>query len=597
MSRYPRRANKLVSSLLIVGSAIGISMYECSPPASVKSEEIVDSGEFAEPLFSLPQSGPFVKQERTPADDQQQLVGIRVALMPLQILRAHNLSAAGHFEEALADFREGLPKWKVPIQIRRGAEIEFAIACQQVGKIDDAIEHAKLAGADEFLAELYLKERRFAEAKAVADKNVLYNRVCEFRNQKAIELAPWLQRRAVVEYHLKQYDNAVRDFKEAAQRYSEEDAEGSNTCMRAANVLIARFKMGSPFKLEAAKLPAKGKEKVIELVKFLTTSAKPLDSAELSRITGAQIKLPSKPWRNIYQEEKEILPFIGLEYRSDDDDLKVPKLFMFNIATAECCVPKADIDSLRPSNCSKIPPISTWTESDESRYAEAWKLPTGRLFLQFAEGGYRVLEYLEFNAPAPDEKVTIEQLKRRANSYWQENEKKANTLTDAINLDGQRIELYLDRANAYCDLRRFDKALADVKRAVELGGRFYLDEQSMVEEKMGDLGDAIEHFKVYIGEHTPGPETASRYTRLAELYLKNKQFRDALGASEKALIDSKCKGAALFVKAQAEAELGDLESARVDAKAAVDDHFNRAEIVLRDRVLEWLKTIPSSQSR
>ena len=108
------------------------------------------------------------------------------------------------------------------------------------------------------------------------------------------------------------------------------------------------------------------------------------------------------------------------------------------------------------------------------------------------------------------------------------------------------------------------------------------------------IADYREDFKEFIGERTPGPETASRYTRLAELYIKNKRYRDALDSSEKALIASKDQSAALFVKAQAEAGLGNLDNARADAKAAVDDYFGKAEIVLRDRVLEWLKTLPSS---
>ena len=596
MSRHQRHC-ALFSSLLIVTTATGIfTTVTCVAASNANSAHDAGSSEVTVPLPIFPHEDDCLKPHKTPADDQEFPSGNRMP-RTLQILRARNLLAAGHYEEAIADYKEGLPKWKVPSLFRRTAEHEFALACEKVGKIDDAIEHAKLAGSDELLARLYLKERRYTEAKAIADNNVLDNRILDFDYHYAEDFGPWLQLRAKVECHLKQYENAVRDLKEAAQKYYEDDTDASITCMRAANILIERFKMGPPFKLEAGQLPAKGKEKVIELVKFLSASAKPLKIVELNRITGAQIKLPGKTWRNIHQEEKEIRPFDHLEYRSEDDNLEVPELLMLDIATDECCVPKAEIDSLLPSNGSKIPPISTWSESDESPYAEAWKLPTGRLFLRFGKGGARVLNYLEFNALKPDEKLTAEQLKRRAHYYWDEKEKKVNTLTDAIKLDDQMIELYVDRANAYCDLERFNEALADAKRAVILGGRFYLDEQSMVEEKMGNLSDAIEHFKAFIGERTPGPETASLYTRLAELYVQNKQFRDALEASDKALIDSKEKSAALFVKAQAEAGLGNFESARADAKAAADDYFNKAEIVLRDRVLEWLKALPSTQSR
>ena len=596
MSRH-RRHCTLISSLLLIGTATGISTTVTCVAAS-GADSVQDAGfsEVTVPLPTFPYEDYCLKPHKSPADDQEFPSSNRVP-RTLQILRARNLLAAGHYDEAIADYREGLPQWKVPYRFRQTAEHEFELACEKIGKIDDAIKHAKLAGSDELIARLYLKERRFAEAKAIADNNVLDNKIFDFDNHYAEELGPWLQFRAAVKCHLGQYESAVGDLKEAAQKYYEGDTEAANTCVQAANVLIERFKMGPPFRLEAAQLPAKGKDKVIELVRFLSTSPKPLSISELNRITGARIKLPSTTWRNIHQEEKEIRPFDHLEYRSEDDNLEVPELLMVHIATDQCCVPKAEIDLLLPTNGSKIPPISTWSESDESPYAEAWKLPTGRLFLRFGKGGARVLNYLEFNALKPEEKVTAEQLKRRAQYYWDEKEKKVSTLTDAIKLDDQMIELYVDRAIAYCDLGRFNEALIDAKRAVTLGGRFYLDEQSMVEEKMGDLSDAIEHYKAFIGERTPGPETASRYARLAELYVKTKQYRDALEASEKALIDSKEKSAALFVKAQAEAGIGNLESARADAKSAADDYFSKAQIVLRDRVLEWLKTLPLSQSQ
>lgn len=588
----------LALALALAGSAAMTAASMCSAQKSQHSAALslsADSESTAVdvPLPVFPYQDQPLMAHKTLKDEQEGLSDNRL-IRPIQLLRARNLLAAGHYEEAAKDYREGLAKWKVPAYYRHQTEHEFALACEKLGNLDVALKFAKASNSDSLLARLYLKEKRFDDALAIADNNILDQRIIDFENHNSQTLSQWLQFRAVLKCNLKQYDDAVSDLKEAAIRYYKDDADSSNTCAHAANTLIERFKLGAPFKLSVANLPTHGKEKVLELVKFLSRSPVPFTISELNRITGADIKLGGEPWADIHQEKKDIHPFDRLEYRTETDNVKVPHLFMVHISIDQCCVPRDEIDSMFPSNAHRIPALSTWNSNDESPYAEAWKLPTGRLFLRFGEGGARVLNYVEFNAPNPAHKDTANRLEERAEyGYRNDNAKKISTLTDAIKIDEHMIDLYVDRARAYCEQGQFAEALADAKRAVSLGGRFYLVEQSIVEEKMGNFHAAVEHQREYIGDRTPGPETATRYTRLAELYVKDKKYVDALDATEKALVDSKERGAALFVKAQAEAGIGDLVAARSDGKAASDYYFDNAEIMLRDRVLEWLKTIPS----
>ncbi len=586
------RFSKVVAGLVAVG--LVASLFPLASYAEGSSPDSVQMEGRAEIVLSLPQFSQersILRPHRLPEDDEE--ISCGGFQRSLEILRARNLLAAGHYEEAIADYKEGLPRWEVAQYHRRWAEFEFAVACEMAGKIDDAIDHAKLAGADELLARLYLKKRRYTRAQVLADDSIHRERIVASARHYSQELACWLQLRAVAKYHLKKYEMAVADLKEAAQLYYRSDPASANTCAREANILIERFKLGPPFRLDVAQLPAKGKDEVIDLVKYLVSAPEPFNIADLNRITGAHIQLPGRTWCNVYKEEKAIRPFDGLEYCTEQENQNAPKLFMLSITTDDCCIPKTEIDRLFPSNASKVPPIGFWGEIYESPDAEAWAVPTGQLFLRVAAGDAHVLTDLEFRAVKSNEKVTVEQLVRQAERYGLQSEMKIGALTGAIRMDDRNPELLIERARAYCEAGRFSEAMVDAKRAVALGGRSYMDEQAVVEEKMGNLEAAIEHIKDGFDVRKTGSETAAGYARLAELYLENRQYKEALQATERALSDSLDKGAVLFVKAKAEAGLGNLPEARSSAKAAADDYFSRAEIVLRDRVLDWLKALPA----
>lgn len=583
MGFYRRRRAALFQLLLFAAPLLSNS--SAATPASC--EQRGDNGQVAVPLPRFMEKDSCLRKHTKPEDDRYIPVGLQLP-MPLQLLRARNLLAAGHYEDALVDYKDGLPRWRVPLRYKAIAHREMAVAYEKVGRIDDAIAHAKLSGSSELLARLLLRKNSFAAAKAIADSRVSSSGACES------ELAQWLQFRALVECYLGQNDCAVRDLKAAALKYFLDDTEAANVCIRAANLLIEQFKIGKPFKLDASQLPSEGRGKVIELVKFLSRSANPLSVAELNRITGARIRLPGRVWSNIFHSDNGISPFTRLEYRSEHGNLSSPQLITLLISTEKCCVPKAEIDLLFPADASKVLAVNFWNGLDESDHAETWKLPTGQLFMRFGRGGARVLSSIEFHAFKADDKPTIEELKDRALGYWNDKEKELSTLSEAIELGDQMVDLYVERARVYREMGRFQEALVDAKQAVSLGGRLYLDQQATVEEQMGNLDNAIEDLRSLIGDRAPGPETTTWFTRLAELYVKNKQYRLALDACKKALVNSDEKADAMFIKAQAEAGLGNLDTARADAMFAASDYFGKAKIVLRDRVLKWVETLPSA---
>jgi tetratricopeptide (TPR) repeat protein len=509
-----------------------------------KIDKYVEPPLFADNIVSIPSfpyGDPFTERHKSSREDQFNNYGSSMSLpLPPQLLRARNLLTAGHNEEAIIDYAQGAPQWKVPLRLREPVEAGWAIACERTGNFDEAIKHAKAAHGDQLIARLFLRQHKFAEAKAIADNRVLDWTILERETHYSTVLRVWLRMRACAEYGLSDYAGAVRDLKSAAEKYYTDDAKGAVLCEREANALIKRFKLGAAFKLGTKDLPANGKSKVLALVKFLVSSKSPLSVPDLNALTGAHIKLPNKIRKEIYQEDDQIPPFDHLEYRVQYDDARVPDLLSMSITTNSCCVPRSEIDSLFPRNAVRIPAIDQWSGSDRSEFAEAWKIPTGRLYMCFGKSGARVLENIEFNAVQSEKHVNeSDRLKSELNGLAlvdANKTKRIDLLTKTIKLDDQLISSYLERSQAYLAMRQYPEALADVQHAVALGGRFYLDEQANVEERMGNLNAAINDLTTFIGPRTPGPETSTFYVKLAALQSKDGRFLDAVKSANKATI-------------------------------------------------------------
>lgn len=550
---------------------------------------------FAESLVSIPEFQYDELKKHTAADDEEPYSWCNPP-RPLQLRRAKNLLAAGHYEEAIAEYSKGAPEWEVPMQYRTMIDQEWGIACEKLGRNEEALQHYKTAGSSIFLAKLLLKLEHFAEVKAIADLEILDCLASETKYPGSNHSFPeWLRLRAAAEENLNEDKKAISDLELAAKKYFTDNSVKAELCIREANLLIARSQGGTPLKTELLELPQEGMARVVGLVRYLASSPEPFKLSKVNEFTGSHLKVPGSIWPYYSDDTKPSIPFTRLEYRTDQDNYHVPELLEIYISINKCCATKNQIDKIVSVNSKELHTFGHFENSTQSPYAEAYNLPTGSLKLDFGESGARILKKITFKAPLP-KKVAVEYKSWNEANQKQQNEETTadSVLSHGNESDEHVIDQYVKRAQSCLRLKRFDEALADIKQAVLLGGRPYLNEQSIVEEQMGNLDAAIDHLKLFIGKHTPGPETAKYFTRLADLYLQQKNYEEAICACQKAMIDSRETAPAMFVKAKAEMGLHRLSEAQRDASAAAKEYFDKAEIVHRDEILDWLKNIPTN---
>lgn len=546
---------------------------------------------FADALVSLPVF-PFEKiNKHTAAEDERVVYGSRPS-PPLQMRRANNLFAAGHFNEAIREYEKGSDNWNVPEMFRSDIDRNWGAACERVGKIDEAIQHYKTAGADDALAKLYFKLNRYNEAKEIADKQIIHAKQVNAKyHGYTLEYPEWLRLRAAIAIKTNAPSKALTDLESAAKIYYRDDSENSELCAKEANALIANYHLGAAFQLQPDALPQQGKDKIIELVKFIVSAPDPFDLRKLSTLTGAAIKVPGRTWPNVCQIENPPDPFARIEYQADHDDYRVPRIMMITFSTDKCCVPRSEIERIKPANAIDVPALSYWNGSDESPHAEVWKLATTKIRFYFGLAGAGILNKLELEVPVPEKASTAESKLEESRLFTDEQEKKVALLSESIKLDDKNIDALLGRSRAFLATGKFDEALADANRVVAIGGRSFLNDRSIVEERMGNFGSAISDLEAFIGNHEPGPETSTYFVRLAELRNKNQQYKLAIEASNKAMKDTRETAAALFQRAKAKADSQQISAARMDATAAAKQYFEQARIVLRDEVLDWLSRL------
>lgn len=513
---------------------------------------------------------------------------------PLHLLRARNLLAAGHYEEALADYPLGVGSYEWPGRAARQIESGWAIAFEKVGKYDEAIEHAKKAEDDELLAKLRIRKGQYAEAKEIADKEIADLLSREQKEHFYQHMLPeWLRARAYTEYELGDFKNAIDDLENAARRYFKDNEESATLCGNEANAVLKQIGSNKRIQLYIRTLPDRDAIKVLALIKYLSTSPAPLSIPKLNQIMSAHIKLRRDSYHSNHAAEVDPLPFRSVDYRLEKNQSTGSHLLTTYIAV-DCDVPKSEIDRLRLLQATDAPPLSTFS-SGAQKNAEMWKLPRGTLLMSFGESGAQTLNYLEFVAANPKQVKTVKTLLLEVDRLGSDfTARKIELLTEAINLDANVPSLYADRANLFCTKQQFSKALQDAKHAVSIGGKYYLPVQASVEDRMGAYHDAIASMETFLGNHMPGPETASTFIKLAEIQREIRDYMNALDSANKALSGSIDPADALFVKAKVEADLHQYLAAQSDATKAAEMYFEKAEILNRDNVVEWLTKLPSN---
>jgi len=550
---------------------------------------------YAESLVSIPEFQNAVGKKHTASEDEE-YESSAFPPRPLQLRRANNLLAAGDYKEAITEYSTAQAEWREPRRDLFDAEREWGFACEKLGRNEEALQHYKKARSKELEAKLQLKLNRFKEAKRIADEVIVVCALVEQRNHGYdFEYPEWLRLRAAAEEGLKLNRSAIADLKEASQKYFKNNSAKTELCIREANALTARSQAGGPLTLKQLQLPQLGQEKVTALVKFLVSSPDPFNLSKINELTGGHLKMPGSLWPSYSDDTKPGLPFANLKYYSNKENYQIPESLEIEVSTAKCCLPKVQIDSLLTTDTNKHIPSGQFKSRNRPAYREEFELATGNITFVFGESGARILKEITLRAPLQKEEKDKYDNWKKENNLQENDTAKDNAFhPKSPDLDKQNIALYVMRANSYLELKLFDEALADTKSAVLLGGRPYLNEQSIVEEKMGNLDAAIEHLKIFIGDHKPGPETATYFTRLADLHLQKKDYEAALVACQKAMINTQEKAPAMFMRAKVEKGLNKINEAREDAKIAAKEYFDQARIVRRDEVLEWLKTLPAN---
>jgi tetratricopeptide (TPR) repeat protein len=174
---------------------------------------------------------------------------------------------------------------------------------------------------------------------------------------------------------------------------------------------------------------------------------------------------------------------------------------------------------------------------------------------------------------------------------------------------------YIRRAQLYVQQRAMDAALADAASAVQIGGLELLPDRVTVMLQAGKADSAIHELEDGIASSQYGRERSMLRLLLAKLCFESNQFSKAISAADLCIQDEEHRGPfpreseplymkifsteiepmsapAHVIKAKSEAATGKFVEAHRDAKLAADQFFDIARIGCRDKIREWMKTLP-----
>lgn len=527
---------------------------------------------------------------------------------PLELRRAKNLLATGHFSEAIDDYQanvehfSGLP-WEKEEEYR-----EYGLAFEKLGELKQALQCYRQGAVQDQMAKLLIRLGQFVEAEAITSKRIAELNAIDEKNQGGGygEIPTLYRLRAAASEGLGQHSAAVSDLSEAAKLYLKSDFENVNICTRDANKIIETSKLGSPFSLTAADLPQVGKVQVSELLHFMTSAENPFSIRELNKLAHAHIKIPGETFKNNFQERHLTAWLKSLEYRTSDDDYEFPESVEFSIATNKCCLAKSIVMRFLPPNLPHNPQCVGFL--GHRLYAESFLLPGGNILnLTFGEGGVEILN--DISVVSADTQSHRVAKFNPADSLFCEASRAASATrpcgvttsgletavtlySKAIAIDSDTPEYYRDKARVLTKLARYEEALADSNVAIKIGGRPFVAERAAVEEASGNYKDAIADLRQCLLNHEPGPETRELRLSLSEVLLKDNQFTPALQAANDAMVNTTNTTRAVYLRGRAEAGLGNLVAARKDGNTAAKEYFAQARIVYREEVIKWLASLP-----
>jgi tetratricopeptide (TPR) repeat protein len=378
-------------------------------------------------------------------------------------------------------------------------------------------------------------------------------------------------------------------------------------------------------------LPQQGKDAVIELVQSLCASSKPLDVHKVNLLTGANLRIPGPTWRELDQQDRPSAPFGHVSFHLNKKLEPASGYLEIGMATTKCAIDKRTLIESLPHRSGKSPLVLGAYDDEPLTAAEVWTTDVGTLVLTFAESGLQVLKKIEWRAPRaldPDDlsdpwaqaELARRALTRKDFSMALDCASRAIALRAARkpapgDLPPTLAECYRQRAEIFVAERKLELAIADTSSAVRIDGAYYLPFEVELLLKAGRRDDAIHELMKGIARSHFERERSSLRLLLAKLYLDNKEFSKAIDSAVECIRSEdqadyaepsqtpgymrfvfttvqRMSAPATLIKAKAENALGKHVEARQDAEEAANKFLDIAQVGCRDRIQQWLKTLP-----
>jgi tetratricopeptide (TPR) repeat protein len=549
-------------------------------------------------------------------------------------LRAKALVAAGHYEESIPSFLKCFEK--SPRDQWNSAERDCGLAYEKLGKFDEALKHYEkcdLYVTGKQRAALLIKLGRFEGAKKISDQEIQEERARLDKYQYDRyddDLCAWLELRAAAEDRLHLQQAALSDLKVCALWYAQDNSLLEKQCIAKYNKLIDRSGMGKHLQISASDLPAEGKDSVLGLLKFICTVPTPLDVKDINKFAGSKLRTPGGRWITCDQQDRVSPAFWQMGYRTDRKFDPASALLQITVWRQHCAIDKRTIMAALPARKNGKSITLDWFNDRPLADAEVWTVPSGTLVLQFARSGFRVLQTIEWRGGKsqdpedPSDSHAQERLAEQALAKMDlplalEHASAAIAIEETAKTASESSRplsrYYMERAEILWQQQQLEAAIADASAAVRIGGAVYLPRKVEFLLQTGGVNVAIEDLGHGIATSNYERERAALQLLLAKVCLEHKQYSNAISAAERCIqseenpdsldvvpsymsgvffITERMSAPAHLIKAKAEAGLGKFIDARHDGQIAADQFFDIAHIACRDKVRDWMKTLPGN---
>lgn len=175
----------------------------------------------------------------------------------LTLHRAYELAVAGHYEEAVTEYKKVPEFFRRPSQFRLSETRAFGTSLEMTGHYSEALQVYERTDQTDLRCILLLRLGKYGEALEVIQQNLKpQDKYAFFSNHRMHhKTCVWKHWKAIAEAGLGNDRAAIMDLKEALKEYRNWKPELATTCVLEANKLIERSKIGEPLKVPPSTTP------------------------------------------------------------------------------------------------------------------------------------------------------------------------------------------------------------------------------------------------------------------------------------------------------------------------------------------------------